>query len=81
MFKRMDSATLRHIFIRPVTVEDFPLASRDGMVEVYQSNSDEINLVRSAILDITFIVPLEEVESFFFYPGQTMCILHASLSV
>jgi hypothetical protein len=28
LFKRMDSATLRCFFIRPVTVEDFPLASR-----------------------------------------------------
>jgi hypothetical protein len=66
LFKRMDSATSRRFFIRPVTVEDCPLASQDGMIEVYQS-SDEINLVRSAILDIAFIVPLEEVESGLFF--------------
>jgi hypothetical protein len=36
------------------------------MIEVYQS-CDEINLARSAILDIAFIVPLEEVESGLFF--------------
>jgi hypothetical protein len=62
----MDSATSRRFLIRPVTVEDCPLASQDRMIEVYQS-SDEINLVWSAILDIAFIVQLKEVESGLFF--------------
>jgi hypothetical protein len=62
----MDSETLRCFYICPVTVEEFPLASQDGMIEVYQSG-DEINLVQFAILDIAFIVPLEEVGSGLFF--------------
>ncbi len=81
LFKRMDSDTLRRYHISPVTVGEFPLASQDGMIEVYQSSS-EISLARSSILDVAFIVPLKEVESgFFFCLVQIMSILHATLSV
>jgi hypothetical protein len=62
----MDSETLRCFYIHPVTVEEFPLASQNGMIEVYQS-SDKITLIQSALLDITFIVPLEEVESSLYF--------------
>jgi hypothetical protein len=46
----MDPETIRRIYICPVTFEEFPLETQDGMIEVYRCN-DEINIVRSAILD------------------------------
>jgi hypothetical protein len=62
----MDSATLQQFFIAPITSQECPLASQDDMVEVYQMNT-EISFNCSSIVDIAFIVSLQEVESGMFY--------------
>ena len=66
LFKVMDLATLERFFIAPITSQECPLASQDDMVEVYQTNT-EISFNRSSIVDIAFIVSLQEVESGMFY--------------
>jgi hypothetical protein len=35
--KEMDSSILQHFNILPITSMDFPLASEDGLVEVYKT--------------------------------------------
>ena len=62
LFKRMDSDTLRRYHISPVTIGEFPLASQDGMIEVYQSSS-EISLARSSILDVVFYLRANQLNS------------------
>ena len=66
LFQVMDLATLQRFFIAPITSQECPLASQDDMVEVYQTKT-EISLNRSSIVDIAFIVSLQEVESGMFY--------------
>jgi hypothetical protein len=52
---------LQHSLVK-ITHEEAPLASKSGMVEVMQSVCTAV-IPRSAIVDLCFIVPLEEVES------------------
>ncbi len=66
LFKVMDLATLERFFIAPITSQECPLTSQDEMVEVYQMNT-EISFNCSSIVDIAFIVSLQEVESGMFY--------------
>jgi hypothetical protein len=59
VFKAMDSTTLQSYFLRPNINED-------DILEVYQS-SDEIEVERTAIVDVAFILPVEEMESGMFF--------------
>jgi hypothetical protein len=64
--KEMDSSTLQDFNISPITPTDFPLASQDGLVEVYKTQ-EVVSLERSLIRDVAFFVPIQEVESGMFY--------------
>jgi hypothetical protein len=59
VFIAMDSNTLQSYFLRPNTNEY-------EIIEVYQS-SDEIEVERAAIVDVAFILPIEEIKSGMFF--------------
>lgn len=66
LVKEMDSLILQQFNLPPVSQENFPLASQDGLVEVYQTQ-EEVHVERSKIEDVAFIVPIQEIESGMFY--------------
>jgi hypothetical protein len=66
LYLLMDSETLKRFSIIPINPNNFPLSYYDGLVEVYKT-SEEVNVQRSNILDLAFIVPIAEVESGMFY--------------
>jgi hypothetical protein len=60
----------------------WPNLNEDEIIEVYQS-SDEIEVERTAIVDVAFILPVEEIESgMFFLSGvdNTFCIRYIFLN-
>ncbi len=63
LFKSMDSETLQRFHLRPNTNED-------EIPEVYQS-SEQIEIGRKAIVDVAFILPLDEIESGLFFLART----------
>lgn len=72
LFKVIDSNTLQRFFIRPNNNED-------ELIEVYQS-TDEVEVERSAIVDVAFILPMAEIESgMFFLAGadNTYCMRYS----
>jgi len=62
LFNFMSSAILQSYFLPPVNARDYPLASQDELLEVYQT-SDELWIPRRDIIDVIFVVPIQEVES------------------
>jgi hypothetical protein len=66
LFKDMDSATLNRYCLRPIVAEEYPLAAQDQVAEVYLT-SDELLIERCDIVDVAFILPIQEVESGIFF--------------
>ncbi|MFO0446190.1 MAG: hypothetical protein ACK51L_00830 [bacterium] len=62
LFHFMSSEVMQSNFVPPINPRDYPLASQDEIQEVYQS-SEEQWIARHMIVDVAFIVPIEEVES------------------
>jgi len=66
LFSYVTSALILRHSLAPVTETESPLATKSGMVEVILMQNT-IKITRSSIVDITFIVPLGELESGFFH--------------
>jgi hypothetical protein len=65
--KRMSSEVSQQHALSPITATEYPMAHHGNMVEVYASMSDWVSVPRASILDIVFIVPINEVESGMFH--------------
>jgi hypothetical protein len=66
----MDSTTMRSFSLPPLASIMYPVASQDGMVEVYQTVT-HVSIPRYNINDIAFTVPISEVDSGRFHLSRT----------
>jgi hypothetical protein len=58
----MDSTAVQWKYLTPLNPRDQPLASQHEIVKVYQS-SEEMHIPRHKFIDVSFIFPIQEVES------------------
>lgn len=65
-FTELTPELLVHYSLSTVTDEEAPFAIKSGMVEVIQTNT-RLLIDRSSIIDIAFIIPLQEVECGLFH--------------
>ncbi len=79
LFQVMDSIAMQLNFLSPLNTIEHPLASQDEIIEVYQS-SEEMYITRNQIVDVAFILPIQEVESgrFFLSSSENSFVIRYS---
>lgn len=62
LFHPMTSVIMQRNSLQPITPTTYPLAAQDEIMEIFQA-VETVTILRDAITDLAFIIPVDEVES------------------